>query len=65
VFTQADGGTTHSHAISQSFNRIVARADVPRIRIHNMRHTRATLLIKAGVPVKIVSERLGHVYSLE
>ncbi len=52
VFTQADGGPTHPHAISQSFNRSVARADVPRIRLHDVRHTHATLLIKAGVPVK-------------
>ena len=30
------------------------------IRLHDLRHTHATLLIKAGVPVKVVSERLGH-----
>jgi integrase len=32
----------------------------PVIRLHDVRHTHATLLIKAGVPVKVVSERLGH-----
>lgn len=32
----------------------------PRIRFHDLRHTHATLLLKAGVPVKVVSERLGH-----
>ncbi|HET6951519.1 MAG TPA: tyrosine-type recombinase/integrase [Acidimicrobiales bacterium] len=31
------------------------------IRLHDLRHTHATLLIDAGVPVKVVSERLGHV----
>ena len=30
------------------------------IRFHDLRHTHATLLIKEGVPVKVVSERLGH-----
>jgi Phage integrase family len=30
------------------------------IRLHDVRHTHAPLLIKAGVPVKVVSERLGH-----
>ncbi len=30
------------------------------IRLHDVRHTHATLLIAAGVPVKVVSERLGH-----
>lgn len=32
----------------------------PRIRLHDLRHTHATLLLKAGVPIKVVSERLGH-----
>lgn len=30
------------------------------ISLHDLRHTHATLLLKAGVPVKVVSERLGH-----
>jgi site-specific recombinase XerD len=30
------------------------------IRVHDLRHTHASLLIAAGVPVKVVSERLGH-----
>ena len=33
---------------------------MPVIRLHDLRHTHCTLLIKAGVPVKVVSERLGH-----
>jgi integrase len=32
----------------------------PRIRLHDLRHTHATLLLHAGVPPKVVSERLGH-----
>ena len=38
----------------------VAKLDVPTISLHDLRHTHATLLLKAGVPVKVVSERLGH-----
>ena len=34
--------------------------DVPVIRLHDLRHTHATILLGAGVPVKVVSERLGH-----
>jgi integrase len=30
------------------------------VRFHDLRHTHATLLLKAGVPIKVVSERLGH-----
>jgi integrase len=54
------GRSVHPHAISQAFERIARRAGVPAIRLHDLRHTHATLLIAAGVPVKIVSERLGH-----
>lgn len=60
VFTDAVGTPVHPHSISQTFERIVARADVPKIRLHDIRHTHGTLLIKAGVPAKVVSERLGH-----
>jgi integrase len=60
VFTAADGQPVHPHAISQAFERIARRAMVPTIRLHDLRHTHATLLINAGVPAKVVSERLGH-----
>ena len=39
-----------------------ADAGVPVIRLHDLRHTHGTLLIKDGVPVKVVSERLGHAH---
>lgn len=42
------------------FNKLVARSGLPRIRLHDLRHTHATLLLKGGVPIKVVSERLGH-----
>jgi integrase len=43
-----------------SFARLLARADLPRIRFHDLRHTYATLALREGVPVKVVSEVLGH-----
>jgi integrase len=60
IFTDGTGQPIHPHAISQAFERIVRRAGMPVIRLHDLRHTHGTLLIKAGVPVKVVSERLGH-----
>jgi integrase len=60
VFADAEGRPIHPHAISQAFERIARRAGVPVIRLHDLRHTHGTLLIKDGVPVKVVSERLGH-----
>lgn len=36
------------------------KAGVPRIRIHDLRHTHATLMLQAGEHPKIVQDRLGH-----
>ncbi len=60
MFTDGRGEPINPHAISQTFERIERRACVPRLRLHDLRHTHGTLLIAAGVPVKVVSERLGH-----
>jgi integrase len=60
VFTNGDGTVVHPHAVYQAFTRIVNDAGVRRIRFHDLRHTHGSLLIQAGVPVKVVSERLGH-----
>jgi integrase len=55
-----NGSFIHPHSLSQPFERIVKQASIRRIRLHDLRHTHATLALKAGVPVKVVSERLGH-----
>lgn len=60
VFMRADGSWWNPPAISLAFRRAVEGAGVPRIRFHDLRHTHATLLLKAGVNPKVVSERLGH-----
>ena len=60
VFTDGNGDPIHPHALSQAFERIACRAGVPVIRLHDLRHTHGSLLIREGVPVKVVSERLGH-----
>lgn len=60
VFAQPDGTVTHPQLISDAFKRKVRTSGLPKIRLHDLRHTHATLLLKAGVPIKVVSERLGH-----
>ena len=60
VFPRPDGTPTHPDAFSQTFDRAVVRLGLPVISLHDLRHTHATLLLRAGVPVKVVSERLGH-----
>ena len=60
MFTTASGGRVHPHSLSQTFDRIVRRAPVPVIRLHDLRHTHGSLLLAAGINPKVVSERLGH-----
>lgn len=62
VFTDGDGEPIHPHAVYEAFRRIVHNAGVPAMRFHDLRHTHGSLLIKEGVPVKVVSERLGHAH---
>ena len=46
--------------VSQRFDRLVARHEIPPIRLHDLRHVAATLALTAGVDIKVVSEQLGH-----
>jgi integrase len=60
VFTRPDGEPVHPDFFSQSWERMVRESGLRRIRLHDLRHTHASILLKAGVPAKVVSERLGH-----
>ena len=60
VVAKENGEAIHPHTFSQAFERLIEKAGLPRIRLHDVRHTHATLALKAGVPVKVISERLGH-----
>ena len=60
VFAKPDGSPIHPDLISQTFERAVAKLNVPRIRLHDLRHTHATILLQQNVHPKVVSERLGH-----
>lgn len=55
-----DGRPVHPDTITTRFNRLVDRAGVRRIRLHDVRHTYATMALDAGVDPKIVSDRIGH-----
>jgi len=67
VFGGLEGGHRNPEGFSRSFalqlaacRRELGDAAPPLIRLHDLRHTCATLLLMAGEPVKVVSERLGH-----
>jgi integrase len=54
------GRPLHPDTITTHFNRLVDRTGVPRIRLHDVRHTYATLAMDAGVDPKMLSDRIGH-----
>ena len=60
VFTREDGRPLHPREVTRAFTRHVLAADLPVIRLHDLRHTHATLALAAGVHPKVVQERLGH-----
>jgi len=61
VFCGAEGGFLRTSDLRRlSFLPTVKRAALPMIRLYDLRHTVATLLLAADVNVKVVSERLGH-----
>lgn len=60
VICSDDGSPIHPQSFSQFFVKAVERAGLRKIRLHDLRHTHATIAVKAGVPVKVISERLGH-----
>jgi integrase len=60
VFTMPDGSPIHPQRISAWFVQHTRGAGLPRIRLHDVRHSYATAALAAGVPPKVISERLGH-----
>jgi integrase len=60
VFTREDGLPYHPDRVTKLFEEAVERLNLPRIRLHDLRHTHATIALSAGVHPKVVSERLGH-----
>jgi integrase len=60
VFTGEDGKPIDPNYVSRAFRNAVAAAGLRHIPLHGLRHSHASLLIDAGVPISVVSERLGH-----
>lgn len=60
VFTQPNGRPLDKHSDYEAWIRLLNRAGVRHIRLHDGRHTAATLLLTAGVHPRVVMELLGH-----
>jgi integrase len=60
VCARQDGEPKQPGSLTHEFTYLVGRADIPRVRFHDLRHSHATQLLASGVHPKIVQERLGH-----
>jgi integrase len=57
-----DGGPQHPKRLSYYFEREGARLGLPRIRLHDLRHSYATAALEAGISARVVQEMLGHAH---
>jgi len=60
VYAHVDGPPLDPSTVSHAFSNLMRKMGRTGIRLHDLRHTHATLMLKAGVHPKVVSERLGH-----
>jgi integrase len=63
VFTDEYGRPLHPQHVTDQFYWMCYEADLPPLRLHDLRHGAASLMLAAGVEVKVVQETLGHVSS--
>ena len=60
VFTDNIGGSIPHSTVEHQYKRIIAGIGIPNKRFHDLRHTYATMSISLGIPIKTISEALGH-----
>lgn len=60
AFTTSLGTAICPRNALRSFKRIISKLPVAQIHLHDLRHTYASLALQRGVPIELVSERLGH-----
>lgn len=60
VVTGMMGEYLNGTYLNSSLKKLLKKHDMPDLHVHDLRHANASLLINAGVPVKFISEHLGH-----
>jgi integrase len=60
VFTDSIGRALDPAIVTRTFSATLARLGLPHVRFHDLRHGVASLLLAQGVPLKLVSDALGH-----
>jgi integrase len=60
IFPNTTGGLVRDGTVNVIWHRTCKRLELPQLRMHDLRHTAATLLLQAGIHPKVVQEMLGH-----
>ena len=60
IFPAESGRPIVDMTLVNRFKAALKRAKLPNLRLYDLRHTAATLMLMAGIPAKVASERLGH-----
>lgn len=60
ICCKPNGDIISPHTITRNFHQVLSECGLPDIRFHDLRHTYATLCIDNNVPIKVISQVLGH-----
>jgi len=60
VFCHPDGSPYNPGDVSRTFHQVAQSIGLDGLRFHDLRHAHASLMLQQGIPVKVISERLGH-----
>ena len=60
LLTQSNGEPIYPDTVTEWFAKFLKRHGLPKVTLHSLRHTNATLMIAEGVDICTVSKRLGH-----
>ena len=57
---KSDGSYYNTGSFTTKFSKLLKKFGLRHIRYHDLRHTNATLMMSYGIPIKVMSENLGH-----
>lgn len=60
VFSTDRGRPLMWRNVTREFKKFLQRAGLPDLRFHDLRHSNGTIMASAGIPLKVIQERLGH-----
>ncbi|MDW7668043.1 MAG: tyrosine-type recombinase/integrase [Bacillota bacterium] len=60
IFTEPNGEIMNPRNFSHRFRYFIKHNNFEKLRLHDLRHTNATMMLSSGVPAKVASKRLGH-----